>query len=458
MGRIDEPPLWRRDARDLVAGLQRKEISAADVAESLLRRVADREAFLKAWAWHEPDLVREQARRLDAGSRDLPLFGVPIGVKDIIDTADMPTSYGSAIYRGHRPARDADVVARLRAAGAVIMGKTATTEFAHAHPCATVHPERADRTPGGSSSGSAAAVADGMVPLALGSQTGGSTIRPAAYCGICGFKPTYEVVCTDGMKPLAPSMDTLGIHARSVGDIELLFSVLVGHANSARPPRPIATPRIGYYPGPHREDASADAACALQECRDAFVRAGWEVQPLALPSENFGELSNANRTIMAYEAARELDHENVRHRAGLSDDIAGLIDQGHRIPCRDYEEALALASRCRVALGEGLHGFDVLMTFSAPGEAPELSAGTGSSVFNRGWTTMGVPCLTVPFGRGTIAGLPLAVQFVAAAGEDFQLLSLGQRVEGLVRAQVGEPIKLFSSVTQLPRRSVRGLA
>jgi Asp-tRNA(Asn)/Glu-tRNA(Gln) amidotransferase A subunit family amidase len=426
MMRSPSRPLWKRDASELAAAMRRGEFSAEEVAESLLGRVAEREPALSAWAWIDAAQVRRQARHLASSSIDLPLYGVPVGVKDIFDTNDMPTACGSPIYAGLVPGRDAAAVARLRAAGAVIMGKTATTEFAHAHPAATVNPLDPARTPGGSSSGSAAAVADAMVPLALGSQTGGSTIRPSAYCGIVGFKPTFGRIATAGMKALAPSMDTVGIHARSVHDAALLFSVLA-EAPAARPGRSPQAHRIRHFPGPYAAQASDAAMAALERCRHLLVRAGWDVQEMDSPSDEFPALSDDNRTIMAYEAAQAMRVEFDQHREKLSSEFASFLQSGRDMPSVRYEDAIARVVRCRRALDARLGASEVLMTLSAPGEAPLRSEGTGSSVFNRAWTTLGVPCLTLPFGSGP-AGLPLGVQLIARHGDDVGLLAVGAEI------------------------------
>jgi Asp-tRNA(Asn)/Glu-tRNA(Gln) amidotransferase A subunit family amidase len=428
----EQEALWQRSALDLVQSVKDKTCSIEELIESHLTRVAEKEPIVRAWAFHDADTVRAQARALERLPADLPLLGIPIGIKDIVDTVDMPTAYGSSIYHGHRPASDAEVVIRLRNAGALIMGKTVTTEFAYSHPGATVNPHNENHTPGGSSSGSAAAVAAGMVPLALGSQTGGSTIRPSAYCGIAGFKPTYGAIPTAGMNPLAPSMDTVGIHARSVRDLALVFPVLSGQPPANGAPYASA-PRIGYFPGPHANEADTDALRAMDVSRELLRAGGLTVEPIALPTSDFLMLSAANRTIMAYEAALALGSEYKSHRSSMAEVTATLIETGKNTSRVEYEKALELAARCRDALTAALHGTDILMTLSAPGEAPLLRDGTGSSVFNRAWTTMGVPCLTLPFGLGTKAGLPLGVQFVAAQGQDWRLLSLGDRIEKIFK-------------------------
>jgi Asp-tRNA(Asn)/Glu-tRNA(Gln) amidotransferase A subunit family amidase len=422
------PPI-RSDASasELAELLQSAAFSPLEIARFCLDRIAQKEPSLGAWAYHDADLVLQQARAAEKLPAESPLLGVLIGIKDIFDTADMPTAYGSALYAGHRPTRDAEVVARLRSAGALIAGKTVTTEFAYAYPGKTVNPHNALHTPGGSSSGSAAAVAAGMVPIALGSQTGGSTIRPSAYCGIVGFKPTHGLVPTAGMRPLAPSMDTVGIHARTMSDVSLVFPVLCG-VGAVKPFVPKAI-RIAYFPGPHSDEADDDSRRSLEAARDALRAAGYSVEPIILPADDFGLLNEAQRLIMAYEAASTLRKEHEHHRNALSEAMVSLLDGGEKISVGDYQKALTLAARWRHTFASLLGDERVLMTFSAPGEAPLLSTGTGSSVFNRAWTLMGLPCLTMPFGRGTKAGLPLGIQFVGSPHRDGMLLACAARIE-----------------------------
>jgi len=484
----DRPDPSRLTAVELRALMAAGRASAQDVAQACLARTAQREPQVRAWAWHDPQAVMAQARALDeaaaaagqANETDAAgeaggvqggaaagraLHGIPVGVKDIIDTRDMPTEYGSAWHAGHRPQADAGVVASLRAAGAVIFGKTVTTEFAYVHAGPTANPHDLGHTPGGSSSGSAAAVADFMVPMALATQTGGSTIRPAAYCGVVGFKPTLGVVALDGVKPLSGAMDTIGVHARCVADAALLYEVLRagpqgaaqvrapqpgdagagqaeaggrqarGHAASA--PR-LAAWRIAYCPGPHAGSASDDARRVLEEARALLAAAGAQVEPLELP-EAYAGLSEANRIVMAYEAARNFarEYENGRERLGAA--TVALIESGQACSESDYRGALALARECAGQHAALMRERDALLTFSAPGEAPPRSEGTGDSLFNRAWTTMGVPCLTLPAGRGR-RGLPLGVQLVGAAGADDALLQLGRYVEDVLaeRARAGE--------------------
>jgi Asp-tRNA(Asn)/Glu-tRNA(Gln) amidotransferase A subunit family amidase len=432
---VTEPPeteLWRLSAHSLRDGLCDGKWTIAAVVESCLARIAAQEPELRAWAWHDPELVRRQAAALDKPcAAERPLLGIPIGIKDIIDTCDIPTAYGAALYAGHRPSRDAEAVARLRAAGGIIAGKTVTTEFAYATPGPTVNPHNHAHTPGGSSSGSAAAVAVGMVPLALGSQTGGSTIRPSAYCGIVGFKPTHGTIPTAGMKALAPSMDTVGILARTVDDVAMILPVLTDDLSPDDMSPSIGAGRIACFAGPHLDQADPDAQHSLEAARQILSDAGVSIELPSVPMVHVAALADAWRVVMAYEAAMSLAGEYQRRRASLSAATVRLIEEGRAISARPYLDALALAAACRADLAEALLGFDALMTFSAPGEAPRGTASTGNSIFNRGWSIMGVPCLTLPFGRGSVAGLPLGVQLVAPFGQDARLLMLGGAVERL---------------------------
>ncbi len=422
---IVEPSL----AIEFVRSLKARTSRLADLATQCMDRIAHRESIVHAWSYFDPIALRRELARVELMG-DLPLKGVPIGIKDIFDTADMPTTYGSAIYEGHFPERDAELVARLRSAGALIAGKTVSTEFAYTNPGPTVNPHATAHTPGGSSSGSAAAVADGMVPIALGSQTGGSTIRPAAFCGIVGFKPTYGWISTTGMKPLAPSMDTIGILARSAADVALVLPVLSGQALASAGRSGAASLRVAWFPGPHRCDADADAQGVLESARGLLRSAGYEVEPIELAGADIAGLSEANRLIMAYEAARSLSEEYRWHRDEISAAMVLLIETGNQITAQEYRRALEQVARAREVVNRDL-GDRLLMTFSAPGEAPRREAGTGNSLFNRAWTAMGLPCATLPLGRGSKFGLPLGVQFIAVSGADGALVRACMVIETL---------------------------
>ncbi|MBK5103147.1 MAG: amidase, partial [Burkholderiales bacterium] len=258
----DPSKLGAREAAQLIAA---GGLGVAELVDACLARIEAREPEVRAWTYLDAEAVRAQARECDAKGPRPPLYGVPVGIKDIIDTADMPTAYGSPIYANHRPAADADCVTRIRAAGGIVLGKTVTTEFAFRHPYGqTRNPHDPEHTPGGSSSGSAAAVADFMVPLALGTQTGGSIIRPASYCGVYGYKPTFDAFSMRGVRPLAPGLDTLGHFARNIDDLALLASVLSTGLPAEVPPWTGAPPRVGLAPVPDWESAEAETVNAVR--------------------------------------------------------------------------------------------------------------------------------------------------------------------------------------------------
>ena len=397
--------------------------SAESVAHACLERIAAREPAIGAWAYVDPDAVLERARRLDGASSRGVLHGVPIGVKDVIDTADQPTGHGSPIYAGHRPARDAVCVSRLEEAGALILGKTVTTELAFAHPAGTRHPFAPEHTPGGSSSGSAAAVADGMVPAALGTQTGGSTIRPSAFCGIVGYKPAFGSIPTDGLKPLAPSLDTIGILARALEDIPLLAGVL-----AARPVAPVreGPPCLALCRTPYWSRAEVAARTTALKAMEAVREAGARTREIALPPE-FAGLDEAHRVVMSAEVARSMEVEWRDHRARLSPVMRAFIERGRRETARDVSAGWALASECRRRLRDLCEDGDILVTLSAVGEAPQGLATTGDAIFCRLWTLLGVPCLHLPVTRGP-SGLPLGIQLVAPSGDEGTLLGVAEWV------------------------------
>jgi Asp-tRNA(Asn)/Glu-tRNA(Gln) amidotransferase A subunit family amidase len=408
-------------ATEAAGALERGELTSEALARACIECIERREPVVRAWSAFSAESLLAQARALDRMPRRSALQGVPIAIKDILDTHDFPTGYGSSIYAGHRPRADAAVVATLRDAGALIAGKTVTTELAYFTPGPTTNPANRAHTPGGSSSGSAAAVAAGMVPLALGTQTAGSVTRPASYCGIVGFKPTYGRMNLTGAKPFAPGLDTLGLFARSVDDIELLRSVLAGEAW-----RPLAAPdgrlRVGIYRGadwwPESSSAAAvdAAATALRECADVAEIDRWDAAR---------GLVDAQKTIMAYEAARSLADEYRRHRDALSAPLVALIESGRAIRYADYVGAYAAAHRAKSSLRALLDAHDVIVAPSATGEAPAGLDATGDPVFSRAWTMLGVPTLTIPTHAGS-NGLPIGVQIVGGWDADRRLLAIGQ--------------------------------
>ena len=403
-------------AAEIVAG----RLSAERLVRDCLERIAARDGEIGAWAYCDPAAAIAQAKAIDRAGAKGPLAGVPLGFMDVIDTADMPSEYNSPIWRGHRPRADAACVSLARGAGAIVLGKTVTTEFAWRVPAGTRNPHNPSYSPGGSSSGSAAAVADFMVPLAFGTQTGGSTIRPAAFCGIVGYKPSFGLLNRAGLKPLAESLDTLGILARSVEDCALL-----SHAVSSAPLPDFAAglaraPRIGLCRTPRWKDTSRDTQALLETVAGALSRKGAAVSEAELPPE-FDRLYEEQVLIMNCEGARALAWERSTHPGFLSDDLRETFAAAAAVPRSEYEEAMRHARHCRRRAAELFARCDVLLTPSAPGEAPAGLSTTGSSLFNRTWTLLGLPCVSVPAGRGA-AGLPLGAQLVAAYGEDERAL------------------------------------
>jgi Asp-tRNA(Asn)/Glu-tRNA(Gln) amidotransferase A subunit family amidase len=367
----------------------------------------------------------------------LPLGGVSVAVKDIIDTADMPTELGSAAYKGRRPERDAWVVARLRAAGASIIGKTVTTEFAYRHPGATVNPWNSAYTPGGSSSGSAAAVGAGIVPLALGTQTQGSVIRPAAYCGIVGFKPTYSTIARTGVLPLSWSLDHVGLFTTRVADaayvLKLVSGVDIGdpHVNHvALASRAAGAKRIGVLTKQVGGEIEPAQQAALDKLATRLARDGAEIVPVELPAEIFATPDYA-LTLMGVEAA--ITHGELVDRSPelVSAPMRGLVEQGRKMSAVEYARVKVLQGRMAHRFDQWLKetvGLDALLVAPATGEAPKGIDYTGDASFCAPWTFLGVPAVTVPVGFGD-AGLPLGAQFVGAAHGDAALLELAGWVE-----------------------------
>ncbi len=399
-------------------------------AEALVRASIDRareKAALEAWAWLDPEPALAQARAIDRAGRPGLLKGVPVGIKDIIDTADQPTEHGSPIYRGNRPFADAACVALIRAAGGVVLGKTVTTEFANRHPGATRNPHNPEHTPGGSSSGSAAAVADFHVPLALGTQTGGSVIRPAAFCGVIGYKPSFGDFSRVGVKMQSPTLDTLGILARSLDDVALLRAVLL-----AQPTEPVArdtaAPRIGFCRTPAWDEADKATQTLLEHTAGRLSTAGAAVREVALPPPFDGILETHSR-IFYFEAARNYAYEYEAHRDKISEALRKtVLEPGRALPLSAYIEAVATTEAYRRHLDDLFGDFDLLLAPSAAGEAPRGLGSTGNAAFNGLWTLAGTPCLTLPGGTGP-QGLPLGVQLVGARSRDRALFDAAAWVQ-----------------------------
>jgi amidase len=423
-----------RPFNELSAAQAARRIEAGDataeaLAAACLERIAARDEAVRAWAFVDRSRALAQARALDRMPRRGRLHGVPIGIKDIIDTADLPTEYNSPIYRGHQPKADAACVALLRQAGCLILGKTVTTEFANNHPSQTRNPHNPAHTPGGSSSGSAAAVADCMVSAALGTQTGGSVIRPAAYCGAFAIKPSFGSINRAGVKFVAESLDTIGIFARTVEDLALALEVLSGRtAPELASPR--GKPRIGLCRTPRWQDADATAQANLEQAALRLARAGATVRDFDLPPGSEA-LFDRHKLIMGFESARALAWEYAAFPDEISPSLKPRLDEGWKVSRADYDAMRESARLCRRALAERMREVDFLLTPSAPSEAPASLESTGDPVFNRAWTLLGVPCVSVPHGKGT-HGLPLALQLVGAFDTDTELLDWAHWVEGVL--------------------------
>jgi Asp-tRNA(Asn)/Glu-tRNA(Gln) amidotransferase A subunit family amidase len=403
------------------------ELTAAAVVESCLARIAEREPVVRAWSHLAAEAALARARELDkSGSKGL-LRGVPFGLKDIFDTADMPTTYGSPIYVGCRPAADASAGALPRAAGGILLGKTVTTEFANRHPGPTTNPHDPDFSPGGSSSGSAAAVADFMVPLAIGTQTGGSVIRPAAYCGVVGFKPSFGLFPPAGMRINTETLDTVGIMARSVGDIALFRAAMM--AIPYEPPAmPRTAPRLGLCRGPHWDDAQPEGRAVLEAAADRLAAAGAGIRETELPPE-CDEADEIQSTLGSFEGLRNHMPELYRHEALLSAELRDeKIARGRRSTLEDFRSACRRAHKARAAARAWAGDFVAILTLPAPGQAPRGLASTGSAVFNALWTQLYMPCLTMPAGQGP-DGLPVGIQLVGRRHADARLLEIALWVE-----------------------------
>jgi Asp-tRNA(Asn)/Glu-tRNA(Gln) amidotransferase A subunit family amidase len=403
-------------ASDAVAAIEAGTLTAQKLVRDCLDRIAERESVVKAWAFLDPALAMAQAKAADAASGGL-LRGVPIGVKDIIDTHDMPTGHNSPIFERRTTFGDAACIALCRDANAVILGKTVTTEFANRHPGPTTNPHNAAHTPGGSSSGSAAAVADGQVPLAFGTQTGGSVIRPAAYCGVLGYKPTFNDFSRTGIKMQCHSLDTLGLMARSLDDIALARGAVL-KLPPVKIDRSISAPRLGFCRTPVWDDASDETRTLLERTASKL---GAVDAAFAAP---FADILEDHVAIMGFESVRNYADERLRNPDKISRELMqGPMKKGLAVSFERYVAAQRRATAFKAYVDSLFEKVDVLLCPSAPGEAPEGLASTGDPRFNSIWTLAGTPCVTLPAGTGR-KGLPLGIQLVGLRHEDDRLLSI----------------------------------
>jgi amidase len=417
-------------ATEIVQGIGTGTFTTEAVVRDCLTHIAEREETVKAWAFIDPEIALRQARERDRSTAHGPLHGVPIGIKDIIDTFDMPTDMGSPIYRNNRTAADASSVAMVRAAGAVILGKTVTCEFAGLWPNVTRNPLNPAHTPGGSSSGSAAAVADRMVTVAFGTQTGGSVLRPASFCGVVGYKPTYNLICRDGIQFAAESRDTIGLMAREVEDVDLVASVLTGRGPV---PKRDSAPTIGFCRTQFWDATSVETKHAVEDAAQRLAAAGASMRDVALPA-SFEALSEARSIVNPVERSRSLAHEWNTNREAISPGLTRQIEEGLRIPYARYLQSLQRIGACRNEISAIFGDVDVLLAPCVAGEAPKGLESTGDPKFQEFWTALHVPTLTLPTHKGP-NGLPIGIQLVGRLYDDERLLSTARWVfEKLGRA------------------------
>ncbi|HEV3396499.1 MAG TPA: amidase [Xanthobacteraceae bacterium] len=411
-------------ALDLARRIEAGELTPAAVVDMCAETIAAREDEVGAFIALDVEAARRRAQ--DPAVAAAPLHGLPVGVKDILDTVDFPTGYGTTFLAGHRPASDAALVSMIRRAGGIVIGKTVTTELAHMRPGKTRNPHNPAHTPGGSSSGSAAAVAAGMVPVAVGSQTGGSVIRPAAYCGVAGFKPSYKLLPTVGMKCFSWHLDTAGLFAAGVPDVAFAAAAITGRDLRVDQSAP-AAPRILLARTHIWNDASEAMRGAVETAARAAEAAGAKVSDVALPPI-LEDAFDAHGTVQDYEAYRALAFEYDNYRDQLGPQLRALLDSAAAIDADTYDAARRITKRARQALAELMADADAILTPSAPGAAPHSLASTGPATFNRLWTLMGTPCVNIP-GLRDDTGLPLGVQVVGPFGQDRSALAAARFVE-----------------------------
>ncbi len=435
-------------AVDAAAAIRDGGLTSQELVTSCLARIEALDESVQAWTCLDRDYALDQARRADEvrqNGRPLgPLHGVPVAVKDIFDTRDMPTENGSSLHAGRKPGEDATVVALLRHAGAVVMGKTVTTEFAVYAPGKTRNPHDPERTPGGSSSGSAAAVACGMVPLALGSQTNGSVIRPASFCGAFGYKSTHGLISRHGVLALSRPLDTVGVFARSVADLALIGETLMTYDDRDPDMRPTASARLlatasqesplpanlVFIKTPVWDAAETDCRAAFAELVETLAG---HVDEFQLP-ETFDNAVTWHKTIMHADLAKSLAREYQQGREQLSDRLRAMIEEGQGTLAVDYNRAVDWIGVLNRGLEEVFERYDAIVTPAASGQAPQGLDATGNPVFCTLWTYLGLPAVSLPLLQGE-NGLPIGVQLVGARGDDARLLRTARWLVERLRSQ-----------------------
>jgi Asp-tRNA(Asn)/Glu-tRNA(Gln) amidotransferase A subunit family amidase len=435
-------------ATDLARHIRDGEITSQEVIDACIERIQERESEVNAWIHFDPEFARAQATKCDeiraAGIPLGPLHGVPVGVKDIFDTKDFPTENGTILSAGRTPDDDCAVVSRLKAAGAVIMGKTVTTEMAVYSPGKTANPHDVNRTPGGSSSGSAAAVACGMVPLAIGSQTNGSVIRPASFCGVVGFKPTHGRISRAGSLLLSRQLDHVGVFARSIEDAALLSDCLIGFDANDPDTKPAAAPQLqrialkeppiepnfAFVKTPIWDQADPSTQTAFEELVE-FLGPNCDEIPLADEFEN----AHAHlRNIMYADLAKNLEHYSAMGHDQISEILRGMMDEGRQVKAVDYNTSVNKRAELNYAIKDICNDYDAIITPATLGEAPIGLEATGDPAFCTIWSYLGSPAITVPLMKGE-NGMPLGVQLVSVNGDDARLLRTAHwLVEEIIRS------------------------
>jgi Asp-tRNA(Asn)/Glu-tRNA(Gln) amidotransferase A subunit family amidase len=418
---MDLVELTARDAAQLIRD---REISSVELTRACLDRIAARNDTVHAFVHYDPDFSLEQARLADSTQARSPLHGIPFAVKDVIDTRDFPTECGTSIHRGRRPGNDARCVSLMREAGAVLLGKVVTTEYAMFTPNATRHPQNPAHTPGGSSSGTAAAVADRMVPIAFGNQTAGSLIRPAAFCGVYGLKPTHGTTDGAGILPLQPYFDTLGYMARGLGDLQDFYSIVRGE-NETRAWETVRRPKLAICQTHQWEFAAPETRTLLARAATQLADLGFAVENFALPP-HYADLVGLHRRILYRGIADSLSDDFTRAAADMSAGLREVIEEGRAGTDQRYADDRATADEYRATVNDCFGDFDALLCPSAPGEAPAGTA-TGDPVFQVSWTLLGVPCLNLPLGTGP-QGLPLGLQLIGRRHADADLMAVGAEI------------------------------
>ena len=402
------------------------EVTPVDVVEGCLARVAEREDAVSAWSYLAADEARVRAQtlteELTSGSPRGALHGIPFGVKDIFDTAAMPTEWGTPVHRGRVPSSDAKIVSDLASMGAIVLGKTHTTAYAYFDPAPTRNPHNPAHTPGGSSSGSAAAVADGMVPCALGSQTMGSVLRPASFCGVCGLKPTFGGLPTEGVMPFSPTLDHPGLFTRTVSDMVFLWQSLKGVSAASEPPTRLGVPRW-----PIEASLEPEMERGFGQCLEKLREGGYSVRPISLP-ESFAKLPKTIQVVMRFEAARIHGEDLRTHGSEVGAKLAELLEDGLTIEESEYNSARGDLDQARAEFAALSQECPIWATPSAMGPAPQGLESTGDPRCNAPFTALGVPSVSLPFGKAS-NGLPLGLQLSAPAGGENLLLAAAQGCE-----------------------------